>query len=88
MKSQETPLIQMSEQEKIRLQRIQNLKNLIENITDSMPLPVKTMVTMYHGTVQHLLDNLTFEQTEQIIEKAQNFVDALKGNNDVGEIEL
>ena len=53
-----------------------------------MPLPVKTMVTMYHGTVQHLLDNLTFEQTEQIIEKAQNFVDALKGNNDVREIEL
>ena len=81
MALQETVLKPQSEEQENRLleSRIMGIKNLIKETVDSLPLPIQTMYMMYHGTVNHLLENLTFEQTEQLIEKVQSVLDSLKG---------
>lgn len=81
MESLETLLTPTSQEQENRLleKRVTGIKTLIKDTIDSLPLPVQTMYMMYHGTVNHLLDNMTFEQTELIIEKVQSVLDGIKG---------
>ena len=91
MKSQETASIQKlnlteNEKEVIRLQRIENILNLIQSITETLPPMVKMMVMTYQSTVRQSLTNLTYEQTELVIEKAEDFIKILKGEKDEKEL--
>ena len=53
--------------------------NLITEMSTSLPPMVQTMVTMYRGTVIQFIDNLTFEQTEEVIAKAQSIINDIRG---------
>lgn len=47
---------------------------------------IKMMVTTYQSTVRQSLTNLTYEQTELVIEKAEDFIKILKGEKDGTEL--
>ena len=53
--------------------------NLIQEMSQSLPPMVQLMIKQYHTTVAQSLDKLTFEQTEELIEKAQEIIDDIRG---------
>ena len=77
MPKQETQLTQY--QKDLLERRKQALLELIEEMTESLPAMVKLMWNQYRSLVLSSLDQLTFEQTEEILEKAQEIIDGLRG---------
>lgn len=57
--------------EELRLeQRKVALKNLLMEMTESLPPIVQTMVQMYRGTVMQYIDAITADQMDALIDKA------------------
>ena len=66
-------------QEEILSRRKLAILKLIENMSAGLPLPAQTMLQMYRGTVQGFVDQLTYEQTEELLTKIQNVIDEIRG---------
>jgi hypothetical protein len=48
-------------------------------MSNNLPPMVKTMLKMYQSTVQQFVNSLSFEQTEELINKVQEIIDRLRG---------
>ena len=55
------------------------IKNLVEEMSQNLPLPVKMILTTYRSTVHQFIDNLTDEQLEKVIDQAQEIIDEIRG---------
>ena len=77
--SQEMELGQTLSQSEVLEKRKTAIKNLIMEMVDSLPDMVKMIVKMNLTTVQLLVDDMTFEQTEELLTKAQNIIDEIRG---------
>ena len=81
MNEQDNIQTQITETEKAELleRRKAAILNLITEITGTLPLTIQLMIKTYHSMVYQLLDGLTYEQTEELIEKAQRIIDDIRG---------
>lgn len=81
MSEQVNTQTQITESEKAELleRRKTAIINLITELTDTLPPMVGMMIKTYSSTVHQLLDRLTFEQTEELIIKAQTIIDDIRG---------
>lgn len=52
---------------------------LIDEMSLQLPPMVQLMVKTYRSTVSQFVDNLTFEQSEMVIDKVQEILDGLRG---------
>lgn len=77
--SQEMELGQTLSPSEVLEKRKTAIKNLIMEMVDSLPDMVKMIVKMNLTTVQLLVDDMTFEQTEELLTKAQNIIDEIRG---------
>ena len=66
-------------QEEILEKRKQAIKNLLEEMTDSLPVMAQSMLMMYRSTVYQFIDKITFEQTEELLNKIQSVIDDIRG---------
>ena len=66
-------------QEEILEKRKQAIKNLLEEMTDSLPVMAQSMLMMYRSTVYQFIDKITFEQTEELLNKIQTVIDDIRG---------
>ena len=66
-------------QEEILEKRKQAIKNLLEEMTDSLPVMAQSMLMMYHSTVYRFIDTITYEQTEELLNKIQSVIDDIRG---------
>ena len=66
-------------QEVILERRKQAILTLIEEMTKGLPPMVGLMLTQYRSMVCQFVDRLTFEQTEELIDKVQHIIDDLRG---------
>ena len=66
-------------QEEILEKRKQAIKNLLEEMTDSLPTMAQSMLMMYRSTVYRFIDKITFEQTEELLNKIQSVIDDIRG---------
>ena len=74
----------MSETNRLTRQK-QILRNLLDEMTDSLPPMVQTIVAMNRSTVYQLLDNLTEEQMDEIVSKARSIVDLVDCKEEIYE---
>lgn len=70
--------LKMNESELLE-KRKKAIVELIEEMTKSLPPMVQTMLIMYRSTVFQFVDALSFEQTEDLIEKVQDIIDRIRG---------
>ena len=66
-------------QEEILEKRKQAIKNLLEEMTDSLPVMAQSMLMMYRSTVYRFIDTITYEQTEELLNKIQSVIDEIRG---------
>ena len=66
-------------QEEILEKRKQAIKNLLEEMTDSLPIMAQSMLLMYRSTVYQFIDKITYEQTEELLNKIQSVIDNIRG---------
>ena len=66
-------------QDEILEKRKQAIKNLLEEMTDSLPVMVQSMLMMYRSTVYRFIDTITYEQTEELLNKIQSVIDDIRG---------
>ena len=66
-------------QEEILEKRKQAIKNLLEEMTDSLPTMAQSMLMMYRSTVYRFIDKITYEQTEELLNKIQSVIDDIRG---------
>ena len=66
-------------QEEILEKRKQAIKNLLEEMTDSLPVMAQSMIMMYRSTVYQFIDKITYEQTEELLNKIQSVIDDIRG---------
>ena len=66
-------------QEEILEKRKQAIKNLLEEMTDSLPVMAQSMLMMYRSTVYQFIDKITYEQTEELLNKIQSVIDEIRG---------
>ena len=66
-------------QEEILEKRKQAIKNLLEEMTDSLPVMAQSMIMMYRSTVYQFIDKITYEQTEELLNKIQSVIDNIRG---------
>ena len=66
-------------QDEILEKRKQAIKNLLEEMTDSLPVMAQSMLMMYRSTVYQFIDKITFEQTEELLNKIQSVIDDIRG---------
>ena len=59
--------------------RKQAIKNLLEEMTDSLPVMAQSMLMMYRSTVYRFIDKITYEQTEELLNKIQTVIDDIRG---------
>lgn len=52
---------------------------LIDEMSLQLPPMVQLMVKTYRSTVSQFVDNLTYEQSEMVIDKVQEILDGLRG---------
>ena len=52
----------------------QILKDLISQAVDGMPLMIRSLIMSYRSSVYQLVDNLTEEQMNSVVEKAKQIV--------------
>ena len=71
--------LNLDEQTEILRRRKQAILKLIEEMTDSLPQMAKVMLSTYRGLVTQFVDCLTFEQSEELINRVQNIIDELRG---------
>ena len=69
---------QMNESELLEMRKTAILE-IIEEMTKNLPPMVQTMLGMYRSTVSQFVDRLTFEQTEELLEKVQEIIDRIRG---------
>ena len=74
---QTQPLV-MNESELLE-KRKKAIVELIEEMSKNLPPMVQTMLTMYRSTVSQFVDSLSFEQTEELIDKVQDIIDRIRG---------
>ena len=76
-----TPQYEMSEyeQEELLEKRKNAILNLVETMLKGAPLPVQTMYQMNRSMVHHLLDSMTFEQSEEILNQAESIIEEIRG---------
>ena len=74
----QTQLSEMNESQTLE-KRKRAIMELIEEMTKNLPPMVQTMLTMYRSTVYQFVDNLSYEQTEELIDKVQEIIDRLRG---------
>ena len=67
------------EQEEILEKRKQAIKNLLEEMSDSLPVMAQSMLMMYRSTVYLFIDKITYEQTEELLNKIQSVIDDIRG---------
>ena len=67
------------EQGEILEKRKQAIKNLLEEMTDSLPVVAQSMLMMYRSTVYQFIDKITYEQTEELLNKIQSVIDDIRG---------
>ena len=81
MKPQDSTQTQITESEKSELleRRKTAILNLITELTETLPPMVGMMIKTYSSMVHQLLDGLSFEQTEELITKAQKIIDDIRG---------
>lgn len=78
MSEQDNTLTLISKEE--MLDRRKNaVMNLITEMTETMPPMAQVMIRANLGTVHQFVDNLTWEQTEEILDRVQNVLDTLRG---------
>ena len=80
--NRQTQMLQMDglqEPEEILNRRKKAILNLIEEMTKELPPMVGLMLTQYRSMVCQFVDRLTYEQTENLIQKVQDIVDDLRG---------
>ena len=65
--------------EEILEKRKQAIKNLLEEMTDSLPVMAQSMLMMYRSTVYQFIDKITYEQTEELLNKIQSVIDEIRG---------
>ena len=66
-------------QDEILEKRKQAIKNLLEEMTDSLPVMAQSMLMMYRSTVYQFIDKITYEQTEESLNKIQSVIDDIRG---------
>ena len=66
-------------QEEILEKRKQAIKNLLEEMTDSLPVMAQSMIMMYRSTVYQFIDKITYEPTEELLNKIQSVIDEIRG---------
>ena len=66
-------------QEEILEKRKQAIKNLLEEMMDSLPVMAQSMLMMYRSTVYRFIDKITYEQTEELLNKIQSVIDDIRG---------
>ena len=66
-------------QDEILEKRKQAIKNLLEEMADSLPLMAQSMLMMYRSTVYQFIDKITFKQTEELLNKIQSVIDDIRG---------
>ena len=66
-------------QEEILEKRKQAIKNLLKKMTDSLPVMAQSMLMMYRSTVYRFIDTITYEQTEELLNKIQLVIDDIRG---------
>ena len=59
--------------------RKQAILNLIDEMSQNLPPMVQMMVRNYRSMVSQSVDALTYEQTEELINKVQGIIDDLRG---------
>ena len=67
------------EQGEILEKRKQAIKNLLEEMTDTLPVMAQSMLMMYRSTVYQFIDKITYEQTEELLNKIQSVIDDIRG---------
>ena len=66
-------------QEKILEKRKQVIKNLLEEMTDNLPVMAQSMLMMYRSMVYQFIDKITYEQTEELLNKIQSVINEIRG---------
>ena len=66
-------------QDEILEKRKQAIKNLLEEMSDSLPVMAQSMLMMYRSTVYLFIDKITYEQTEELLNKIQSVIDNIRG---------
>ena len=74
-------------QDEILEKRKQAIKNLLEEMTDSLPVMAQSMLMMYRSTVYLFIDKITYEQTEELLNKIQSVIDGIRGEHPHGKNE-
>lgn len=47
-------------------------------MTESLPLPILTMISCYRGTINSAIDNLSSEQIEKVINEAKKLIHTIE----------
>ena len=66
-------------QDEILEKRKQAIKTLLEEMTDNLPVMAQSMLMMYRSTVYQFINKITFEQTEELLNKIQTVIDDIRG---------
>ena len=61
------------------MNRKEKIVNLIMEMSRALPTPVRMVLTTYQSSVRHFVDELTDEQIEEILDKAQSIIDEIRG---------
>ena len=65
--------------EEILEKRKAAIKNLVETMLGTMPVMMQSLVRMNISSVYLFVDNLTYEQTEDLINQAEEIIGQLRG---------
>ena len=81
MHEQDRDLKPLSEIEASQLleRRKQKIEHLIDETINSLPVMIQGMVRVYRGTVSQYVDSLTFDQTEELINKVDAIINEIRG---------
>ena len=61
------------------MNRKEKIVKLILEMSQALPAPVRMMLTTYQSMVHRFVDELTDEQIEEILDKAQSIIDEIRG---------
>ena len=73
------PILTPDQKQEILLGRKYAILKIIDEMTETLPPTVKMLLQMNRSTFQQYIDNMTYEQTEEVLDKVQSVIDEIRG---------
>ena len=75
----QTDALTQEDRDLILARRKDAILDLISEMTKSLPPMVQMIVNQYHSMVSQFVDRITYEQSEELIDRVQAIIDDIRG---------